>query len=83
MNKSKKVILEILSYVVIIGLVILFKTFIASPIRVNGGSMYKTLHDKDIMILNEITRNIYIKLALANGSILEGTNTLADFVDSI
>ncbi len=35
------------------------------------------------MILNEITRNIYIKLTLANGSILEGTNTLADFVDSI
>lgn len=58
-NKNKKVnlkktILEVLSYVVIIVLVILFKTFIASPIRVNGSSMYKTLHDKDIMILNEM-----------------------------
>ena len=39
--------------------------------------------EKNIMILNEITRNIYIKLTLDNGSILEGTNTLADFVDSI
>lgn len=39
--------------------------------------------EKNIMILNEITRNIYIKLTLANGSILEGTNTLADFIDSI
>lgn len=54
MKKSKKVILEILSYVAIIVVVLLFKTFIASPIRVNGSSMYKTLHDKDIMILNEM-----------------------------
>lgn len=53
MNKSKKVILEILSYVAIIIVVILIKTYIASPIKVNGNSMYKTLHDKDIMILNE------------------------------
>lgn len=53
MEKSKKVILEILSYVLIIVVVILIKTYIASPIKVNGNSMYKTLHDKDIMILNE------------------------------
>ena len=31
----------------------MIKTYIASPIKVNGNSMYKTLHDKDIMILNE------------------------------
>ena len=54
MEKSKKVILEVLSYVAIIVVVILIKTFIVSPIRVNGSSMYKTLHDKDIMILNEM-----------------------------
>ena len=53
MNKSKKVILEILSYVAIIIVVILIKTYIASPIKVNGNSMYNTLVDKDIMILNE------------------------------
>ena len=53
MNKSKKVIFEILSYVAIIVFVILFKTYVASPIRVNGSSMDETLHDKDIMILNE------------------------------
>ena len=53
MNKSKKVIFEILSYVAIIVFVILFKTYVASPIRVNGSSMDKTLKDKDIMILNE------------------------------
>ena len=54
-NKNKKVIFEILSYVAVIILVILVKVYVASPIRVNGSSMYKTLHDKDIMILNEFT----------------------------
>lgn len=54
-NKNKKVIIEILSYVAIIVLVILIKIYVASPIRVNGSSMYKTLYDKDIMILNEFT----------------------------
>lgn len=55
MNKSKKVILEILSYIAILVVVILIKVYVVSPIRVNGSSMYKTLHDKDIMLLNEFT----------------------------
>lgn len=54
MSEDKKaVIKEIVSYVLIIVVVILIKVFIVSPIRVNGDSMYNTLHDKDIMILNE------------------------------
>ena len=43
---------EYYSYVLIIILVLLFKKFIAAPIKVNGDSMFKTLHDGDIMILN-------------------------------
>ena len=54
MEKSKRVLFEVLSYLIIIIAVLLFKTFIASPIKVNGGSMDKTLQDKDIMILNEM-----------------------------
>ena len=52
-ESKKKVIKEIISYVIIILVVILIKTFVVSPIRVNGRSMYNTLHDQDIMILNE------------------------------
>lgn len=52
-ENKKKVIRESLSYVLIIVIVVLIKVFIVSPIRVNGDSMYNTLHDKDIMILNE------------------------------
>lgn len=47
------VIKEILSYLLIIVLAILIKLFVFSPIRVNGESMMPTLHDGDIMILNE------------------------------
>lgn len=53
MNDNKKVIKEIISYVCVILVVILVKIFIVSPIRVNGNSMYNTLYNKDIMILNE------------------------------
>ena len=48
-----KILKEILSYVVILIIVLLVKIYVVSPIRVNGDSMYNTLHDKDIMILNE------------------------------
>lgn len=46
---------EFIPYIVIIIIVILVKTFVFSPIRVNGESMEDTLHDDDIMILDEIS----------------------------
>lgn len=45
---------NILSYVFVIAIAILIKEFIFSPIKVNGTSMYPTLNDGDLMILNEI-----------------------------
>lgn len=53
-EKRIKVVKEIMSYVLIIIIVLLIKKFIFTPIRVNGESMYPTLHPNDIMILNEI-----------------------------
>ena len=44
---------ELIPYLIIIIVVILVKSFIVTPIRVNGASMYYTLHDKDIMLLNK------------------------------
>jgi len=52
--KKEKIIKEVISYVVIIGVVLLIKLFIFTPIKVNGDSMHPTLHNNDIMILNEI-----------------------------
>ena len=54
MEKKNKIIKNILSFVLIIGIALIIKFFIVSPVRVNGTSMVPTLNDGDIMILNEI-----------------------------
>ena len=58
-NKTLKIIKDIIPYVVIIILVLLFKKFVYAPIKVNGESMMDTLHDGDIMILNVIDYKIH------------------------
>ncbi len=53
-NKDfKYYVKEIVPYILVIVLVLLVKRFIVSPVNVVGSSMYDTLHDGDIMILNE------------------------------
>ena len=53
-ENKKEIIKEIVVYGLLLLVVLGIKFFIVSPIRVNGNSMYKTLYDNDIMILNEI-----------------------------
>lgn len=45
---------SIVSYFLIIVFIILIRTFIITPVRVNGTSMDTTLQNKEIMILNKI-----------------------------
>ena len=42
-----------LPYIIIIAVVLFIKAFIVTPIKVNGESMYPTLEESDIMILNK------------------------------
>ena len=53
-NKWVNIIKNILYYVLIIGVAILIKMFVFSPIKINGTSMAPTLKDGELMILNEI-----------------------------
>ena len=53
-EKVVKTIKEVLPYIITIIVVLLFKHFFFAPIRVNGDSMYSTLKDKDIMILDKV-----------------------------
>ena len=55
MNENLK---EMLSYVAIIIVVILVRTFLVTPIRVNGDSMNTTLHDGNIMVLKKFDKSI-------------------------
>lgn len=54
MERFKKIIKENYSYVLIIIVILLIRTYIVTPIRVNGTSMYPTLKQNEIMILNKI-----------------------------
>lgn len=45
---------ELIIYGSIILAIILIRTFIITPVRVNGTSMYKTLKNGEIMILNKL-----------------------------
>lgn len=48
-----KFLKELISYVLIVALVVLIRTFIMTPVRVNGPSMNNTLNNGDILILNK------------------------------
>jgi signal peptidase I len=49
----KKIIKELYPYIAIVMVVVLFRTFIATPVRVDGDSMKDTLHNNDILILHK------------------------------
>lgn len=55
MDKLKTFFKEYYGYLVALLVVILIKTFVVAPIKVNGQSMMNTLKDKDIMILDKIS----------------------------
>lgn len=49
-----KIIKSLMPYIIIIIIVVLVRSFIATPVRVNGTSMYPTLEGKEIMLLNKL-----------------------------
>ena len=57
----KKFINDLIPYIIIVIVVVLFRTFIMTPAVVDGLSMYDTLNDHDIVLINKIvmkTNNI-------------------------
>ena len=53
-NRVNNTLKELIPYLIIVVVVFLVRTFLFTPIRVNGDSMYDTLNDGDTMILNKI-----------------------------
>lgn len=51
----KKIILELLPYIVILVVVVLIRTYLVTPIMVSGPSMEPTLDGGEVMILNKIS----------------------------
>ncbi len=53
-DKIKKYIKEIIPYIIILVAVVLIRTYLVTPIMVNGPSMQPTLDGGEVMILNKI-----------------------------
>lgn len=49
-----KIIKSLIPYLIIILVVVLIRTFIVTPVKVNGNSMYPTLIGEEIMLLNKL-----------------------------
>ena len=49
----EKIIKEIIPYIIIIVVVILLRTFIITPVEVDGSSMEDTLHDNELLLLSQ------------------------------
>ena len=49
---------EVISYLVIILVIVLIRSFVVTPVRVKGDSMFDTLHSKDVMILKKYDKSI-------------------------
>ncbi len=56
-NKKKNIVKEIIPYVVIILLVVLLRSFVITPVQVEGASMDPTLEDNEILLLKKYDHN--------------------------
>ena len=53
-DNTKRIVKEVVQFLIIIAIVLFVKQFIVTPVQVSGDSMYGTLEDGDVMILNKI-----------------------------
>lgn len=53
----RKFLKEILPYIIIILVVVFIRTFVITPVRVQGSSMVPTLHDGEILLLKKFEQN--------------------------
>lgn len=56
-NKFGKLIKELIPYILIFIIVVLIRTYLVTPVKVNGESMYPTLKGKEYMILNKLNKD--------------------------
>ncbi len=56
-DKVRNFFKELIPYVIIIFVVAIIRTFVVTPVRVNGDSMYPYLKNEEILILNKLNNN--------------------------
>lgn len=53
-----KFLKEMLSYIIIIALIVIIRSYVVTPVKVNGRSMEPTLYTNEVLILNKINKKI-------------------------
>ena len=53
-DNLKRITKEVIPFIIIVAIVLLIKQFVITPVQVSGDSMYSTLKNGDIMILNKV-----------------------------
>lgn len=54
----EKFVKEIIPYIIIIVVVVLIRSFIITPVEVDGASMENTLHDGELLLLSKISYKV-------------------------
>ena len=54
----EKFIKEVIPYIIIIIVVVLIRSFIITPVEVDGASMENTLHDGELLLLSKISYKV-------------------------
>ena len=74
----KNFIKELVPYILIVFVVVLIRTYVATPVIVSGDSMVPTLEDKQLLLLNkigynfnDIKRNDIVVVAVSNKEIIK------------
>ncbi len=57
MDKIKKILKELVPYIIIIIVVVIIRSYIITPVRVEGSSMNPTLNNNDILILKKYDKS--------------------------
>ena len=52
-----KIIKELIPYIIIVICAILIRTFVVTPVQVDGSSMYPTLEDNQVLILKKYDKS--------------------------
>ena len=52
-----KILKEWLPFILTILMIVLIRTYVVTPVRVDGTSMYNTLNDGDILLLEKYDQN--------------------------
>lgn len=52
-----KVVKEIIPYVIVVLIVVLIRSFVVTPVRVNGSSMYPTLENNELLLLKKYDKS--------------------------